>query len=136
MPKTCQHTGCAYKVWGKGFCKNHQWERTDRKPRKITVSKPIKPMSKKLSSERVIYRKLRIEFLARIENMFCAVYPDLRSDQVHHMRGRGKYLNDTSTWLAVSGEGHAWIEANPKLSKERGFTKSRLHLTDSINENE
>jgi len=133
MPKTCQHTGCAYNVWGKGFCKNHQWQRTDKKPKVIKVYK-IKPMSKKLSSERAIYRNLRIEFLQKPENMFCAVYPDLRSDQIHHMRGRGKYLNDTSTWLAVSNEGHKWIEANPKLAKERGFTKSRLQLITPLNQ--
>lgn len=91
-------------------------------------------MSKKLSKERKIYRELRIPFLERIENMFCAVYPNLRATEIHHMRGRGKYLNDTSTWLAVSRPGHEWIENNPKLSRERGFTKSRIKMTDNINE--
>ena len=134
MPKICQHTGCSYNVWGKGFCKNHQWERQDKKPVKVKIVK-IRPMSKKLSKEREIYRKLRIEFLSRFENKFCAVYPDLLATEVHHMRGRGKFLNDISTWLAVSRDGHLWIEAHPALSRERGFTKSRLMMTDNLNEN-
>jgi len=134
MPKTCQHTGCAYNVWGKGFCKNHQWQRTDKNPKVVKVYK-IKPMSKKLSSERVIYRKLRIEFLQKPENMFCAVYPHLLATEIHHPEGRlGKLLNDFSKWIAVSREGHEWIHNNIKLATERGFMRSRLQLTDNLNE--
>lgn len=91
-------------------------------------------MSKKLSKQRVTYRQLREEFLRKPENMFCAVYPSIPATQIHHMKGRGKYLNDTSTWLGVSDTGHEWIEANPKLAKERGFSMSRLQLVTPLNE--
>ena len=91
-------------------------------------------MSKKLSKERKTYRELREEFLSRIENRFCAVYPSLPATQVHHMAGRiGSKLNDTSLWLAVSDVGHRWIEENPKLAKERGFSVSRLKLVKPLN---
>lgn len=134
MPKTCISPDCTYPVFGKGYCRGHQWKRSDKKSK---VNKPvrIKPMSKNLSKEREKYRKLRLEFLEKPDNMFCAVYPHLRADQIHHTRGRGKNLNKVETWLAVSDPGHKWIEENPKLARERGFTKSRLHMTDNLNEN-
>lgn len=91
-------------------------------------------MSKQLSKDRKTYRELREEFLSRPENMFCAVYHSIPATQIHHMRGRGKYLNDISTWLAVSDVGHEWIEANPALSREKGFTMSRLELVTPLNE--
>jgi len=134
MPKTCQHAGCAYNVWGKGFCKNHQWQRTDKKPKVIKAYK-IKPMSKKLSSERVIYRKLRIEFLEKPENMFCAVYPDLLATEIHHPFGRlGEHLNATHEWIPVSREGHIKIETEPAWAKEFGFSGSRLKLVTPLNQ--
>ncbi len=42
-------------------------------------------------------------FLAQIGDHFVFVP---RSSEIHHRRGRGKYLLDTSTWMAVSNEGH------------------------------
>jgi len=50
----------------------------------------------------------------------------LKSTDVHHMKGRGKYLNDTSTWLSVCRTCHEWIENNPKDAKELGYSISRL----------
>lgn len=118
------------------FSKEYRCRKPEKKVQVPKKKAAIRPMSKKLAKERKMYRELRQEFLEKPENMFCAVYPSIPADQIHHMRGRGKYLNDTSTWLGVSGPGHEWIEQNPKLAKERGFTKSRLSMTDQLNENE
>ena len=117
---TCEHCGKRYAM--KHSCK------------KGVKRKPIHPMSKKLSKERKTYRELREEFLSRIENRFCAVYPSLPSSEIHHKKGRGKYLNDTSTWLAVSRIGHEWIHSNVALATERGFMASRLSLVKPLNE--
>lgn len=128
MAKTCASVDCTYPVFGKGLCKGHQWKRTDKKPK---VNKPvkIKPISKKLAKERKTYKELRLEFLDKPGNLFCAVYPDLRATEVHHMIGReGKRLNDTKYWLAVSRQGHEWIENFPELAKQRGYSQSRLNL--------
>jgi len=62
--------------------------------------------------------------------MRCAVYPEKRATEVHHKRGRGKFLNDVSTWLAVSREGHERIEANPLWARDNGFSESRLAKKD------
>lgn len=133
MPKQCKADNCGNYVFGGNYCKWHQHLRP-KKEKPPKVYKPIKKISKKLSKELNTYSVLRKEFLSKPENMFCAVYPHLLAVEVHHMRSRGKYLNDTSTWLAVSREGHMFIEMNPELAKERGFSMSRLHLTDNLND--
>lgn len=121
--KTCQSEKCNHPVWGKGYCKSHQFKRSDFKPRQRD-QKPIRKVSKKMSSELKLYSKLRREFLEA--NPFCAVYPNLPATDIHHKKGRGKYLNDTSTWLSVSREGHQRIEMFPVEAKERGWSVSRL----------
>jgi hypothetical protein len=132
--KTCKSESCTYPVWGKGYCKSHQRLRTDRKASEVKPRKPIRPMSKKLSKERVTYRQLREEFLSKPENMFCAVYPYLRATQIHHPFGRlGEHLNATHEWIAVSHEGHTWIHENVSLAMEKGFLKSRLALVTPLN---
>lgn len=44
-----------------------------------------------------------------------------RSVDVHHMKRRGKYFLDTSSWLAVSRQAHDWIHSNPKEATEMGW---------------
>lgn len=129
--KTCTADNCTQTVWGKGYCKGHQWMRKDKKPA-VKKQKPIRPISKKLSKLRKTYRELREEFLSRPENQFCAVYPSIPANQVHHKRGRGKYLNDVSTWRAVSDIGHEFIEMHAEIAKERGWSESRLTTVKSI----
>lgn len=111
----------------KGKKKGDSLIRPEKRPR-------IRPMSKKLSKERETYRQLREEFLKRPENMFCAVYPSIPSEEIHHSRGRHKYLNEVSTWIAVSRVGHMWIHENVALATERGFMSSRLELVKPLNE--
>jgi hypothetical protein len=35
MAKTCKYPGCTYPVFGGGYCRAHQWKRTDKKPKPI-----------------------------------------------------------------------------------------------------
>lgn len=78
-----------------------------------------------MAQELVIYRKKKREFLDRPENQMCAVFPHLRATQIHHKRGRGRYLNDTSTWLGVSHEGHVFIEMHPETAYENNWSELR-----------
>lgn len=67
--------------------------------------------------------------------MFCAVYPHLLATEVHHIEGReGWRLNNTDKWLGVSRAGHDWINTFPDLARERGFTTSRIKMTDALND--
>ncbi len=47
------------------------------------------------------------------------------STEVHHKKGRGKYLLDTSTWMAVSADGHRYIHKNVKESYSKGYLLNR-----------
>ena len=99
------------------------------KNRKVNLK--LKPLYKipKVSEKRKIddlkYRVLRIEFLGKMENKTCPItkWP---ATEIHHTycgKDRSKYYLDTSTWLAVSRDGHNWIHDNPKEARELGYLK-------------
>lgn len=49
-----------------------------------------------------------------------------RATEVHHKAGRGRYVMlNVSTWLAVCGPCHQWIESNGSQAKARGWKLSR-----------
>lgn len=86
-------------------------------------TKPIKKVSSKMSVQLTIYTKLRRVFLEK--NPLCQASLHnctLQSTDVHHKKGRGKYLNDPTTWLSVCRSCHMWIEEHPVESTEMGFT--------------
>lgn len=81
----------------------------------------IKPVSDKRAIENKAYSTLRKVFL---EGKMCAVFPHLKATDVHHKRYRnGKRLNDVRFWLAVSREGHNYIDANPIEAKEKEWLR-------------
>jgi len=87
----------------------------------------IKPISKKRSKENKIYLAKRIVFLIKPENKYCPVFPSQKTTEVHHKKGRiGTLYLDETFWLAVSSDGHKWIENNPIEAKKRGFSLNRL----------
>lgn len=49
---------------------------------------------------------------------------------VHHKRGRGPYLLDTTTWLAACMSCHRYIEDHPEIAKENGWSESRMMKND------
>lgn len=46
--------------------------------------------------------------------------------ECHHKRGRGEYLLDSTTFLALCHLCHSYIELHPNQAKELGFSESRL----------
>lgn len=120
--KPCKHKNCNCPVWAKGYCKSHQYLRTDKKPTKL------KHETKKRGKENLEYLRKRKEFLSLPENEFCAVFPWLRSTEIHHKKGRiGKLLTDERHFLAVSHEGHRKIENNPEWAYEMGYSIRRTN---------
>ena len=102
------------------------------------LSKPVASASPKLMAYLKRYAPIRDGFLKK--NKRCAVYPEKKSTQVHHKEGRS-YLTFHDQWakdndiprlldvrffLAVSQDGHNWIEANPNAAKEKGWSLNRL----------
>lgn len=87
--------------------------------------KPPKPVSDKRKVENKLYSALRTDFLNLPENHRCPISGQ-PTTEVHHTfsgKDRSKYYLDTSTWLAVSRDGHNWIHDNPKESRELGYLK-------------
>lgn len=65
MPKVCALHTCSNNVFGGGYCRNHQYLRTDKKPKPLKSKQPIrKKTSKKqqssLGEQRELTRKDRL----------------------------------------------------------------------------
>lgn len=126
--KPCLAPECNNPRFGGGYCIRHQMLREDKRVTSLKraglkrTTQP-RPISSKMIHEIARYRTLRKKFLEL--NPRCAVYPHLPATEIHHKKGRGIYLNDVSTWLAVSRQGHRKIEENPEWAKEMGFSLPR-----------
>lgn len=87
----------------------------------------MKKISDKLNRENREYSKKRKIFLE--EHPMCQAklhQCTLKSTEVHHKKGRGKYLLDEATWLSVCRKCHDYIENNPEDALELGFTITRI----------
>ena len=88
--------------------------------------KPIKKVSEKRSVENLQYSADRIVFLGKPENKICPITKKPTTD-IHHKRGRiGSLLLDQRYWVALSREGHKYVEENPEWAKMNGFSLNRL----------
>lgn len=125
MPKICNV--CPNFVFGGGYCKTHQYLR----PRKIEVEKEkpksINKISPALRRKTIEYNKLRIPFI-QLSPLCRAKLPNCTkvTTDIHHMKGRGKYLLDTFTWLPVCRNCHHRIELFPEEAKRLNLSQSRL----------
>ncbi len=89
-------------------------------------NKPIKKVSEKRSVENLQYAADRIVFLGKPENKICPITKKPTTD-VHHKKGRiGSLLLDQRYWVALSREGHKYVEENPEWAKMNGFSLNRL----------
>lgn len=146
--KKCLSDNCKNNVFSHKYCKNHQSQRKDEKflskgNNKKVTRVPIKKVSRKRLSQLAEYSKLRKAFLDLPENKMCKVFPNLKSDQVHHAWGReNERLNDVRYWVAVSDAGHKYLGDHPEEAFEKGWClyrnqkpKSLNGISKSLNEN-
>src|SRR6478735_10503790 len=106
MPKIFKHDGCANPCFGGGYCKYHQYLRSDSsKKASKNTRQGTKPniFSGKKIRENEMYKNSREAYLR--EHPLCEArinFDCLRqASEIHHRRGRGKYFLDISTWLAI-----------------------------------
>lgn len=93
---------------------------------KLKSLNPIPKVSKKRQIENAKYSVLRIEFLGKPENQICPITKQPTTD-IHHKKGRvGSLFLDTRYWVALSREGHKFVEENPEWAKENGYSLNRL----------
>jgi len=99
--------------------------------RALVVQKPKKPyiipkVSEKRKIDNLKYSAQRIVFLGKPENKICPItgWP---TTEIHHKKGRiGELFLDERYWIALSREGHQYVEENPEWAKENGYSLDRL----------
>jgi hypothetical protein len=110
-------------------------EAISKKP--VKPFKPIPRVSERQSRYLRIYAQMRPKFL---HGKPCAVFPEQRATTIHHKMGREvvffaddwarendiPLLIDKRYFLAVSMDGHTFIENNPERAKEKSFSLNRL----------
>lgn len=85
--------------------------------------KPIRKVSVKRVGENKEYSVEGAKFLE--ENQTCQYEGCTQiSEQLHHIEGRGKNINNKSTWMAICAEHHYFIHhIGPKTAREKGYLK-------------
>lgn len=85
--------------------------------------KPIRRVSLKRAKALKEYMILRQAFL--MGHPSCEIArKDIckgRAGEVHHVKGRGKNLNNPMTWLATCRPCHRWIHEHPGQARVLGF---------------
>jgi hypothetical protein len=77
----------------------------------------LKPMSDKRRGQMNIYSEARRKFL---QGAPCRIQGCLRpACDLHHVKGRGQFFLDESTWLAVCRVHHDWIHQNPAEARKQ-----------------
>jgi len=136
--KICKAKGCGEEfnsVFSKhrDFCSTDCYKASRRVDLKLKGFKSIPNVSKKRQAENLQYQVLRKEFLEKPENKICPI-TNWPTTEIHHKRKRRGFADDwarennislyldTRFWLAVSREGHQWIEDNPQEAYELGYS--------------
>lgn len=110
MPKTCAVAGCPNNVFSNKHCLRHQYI--------VKPPKRISPVSKNRARKLREYTDLKKKFLE--EHRKCqANLPDcgVTVTDLHHKGGRGKNLNEVSTWLAVCRKCHDKIHNSMSMEE-------------------
>lgn len=124
----CANTFTPFKSTYK-YCKPKCYYYSVKVPEK--PRKAVKKVSDKRLEENNQYKKLRLEFLSLPENTICPI-KNIPTTDIHHKKGRvGSLFLDTKYWVALSREGHKFVEENPEWAKENGFSVSRLSNEES-----
>lgn len=105
----------------------------------IKRQKTIRKISAKQEKKNEEYMVVRNSFLSLLENKICPITKQ-PTTEVHHKAGRAGFadewarlnntplLIDVRYFLAVSRNGHRWIEENPAEAKQMGYSVDRLTL--------
>lgn len=124
--RVCKLSGVVWKQYNS--LQKCNCEECQKIPKKVAVKKAytIPQVSDKRKIENAKYTVLRIEFLGKKENQICPITGWPTTD-IHHKKGRvGDLFLDTKYWIALSREGHQFVEDNPEWAKENGFSLDRL----------
>ena len=128
--KLCNNCNTEQFIWkndkGSRYCKSC-WYRSKEPAAKPLNKKRINPKSKKMQILDLAYSKLRRKFMEEKPMCEAALHCcNGGSTDVHHKKGRGKYLLMVSTWLSVCRQCHNYIEEHPEEAIELGYSEKRI----------
>lgn len=129
-PKICEKCKADNKPrWSAKFkcCKTCFFKYFNKPTAKAPPKKNISKVGSKLLAELAVYRKKRIKFLT--ENPLCQGNLKgctFESTDLHHAKGRGKYLNVENYFRALCRNCHDYIELHPDEAKELKLSINRL----------
>lgn len=87
----------------------------------------LRPVSASQKRRLQVYERLKKAFLAL--HPVCAICSQRKSTDVHHRKGRGPYLLDETTWMALCRPCHDHIHQNVGWSLTKGYLIARLSKT-------
>lgn len=124
--RVCKLSGVVWKQYNS--LQKCNCDKCKKLPKKTTVKKQysIPKVSEKRKIDNLKYSAQRIIFLGKKENKICPITGWPTTD-IHHKKGRvGDLFLDEKYWVALSREGHQYVEDNPEWAKENGFSLDRL----------
>lgn len=130
--KQCDSCGQEKLIWknfnGKKYCKTCWLVENKPITKPFNVKKVhIKLKSTKLAALELLYAKLRIDYLSKHSNCEAKLpICTFKATDIHHKKGRGPFLLDVSSWIAVCRVCHTYIELHPLEAKELGLSENRL----------
>lgn len=127
MSKKCKVSKCNYPVFSEGYCKYHQYMRTDEKAKKQRENyynkkrnaKKIKPQSEKRKKMDVIYHYTKEEFIEqkKEENEYYCIFCGngfSKTPDIHHLKGRDDDLLIKPKYWGLAHRGcHSQYHDNP-----------------------
>lgn len=126
MPKQCDKDGCNNNRFGGGYCKYHQYLRTDKKQKRL----PFK--SAKRIEEDKLYIPIATKFknenpLCKINSPVCTKF----TQGVHHPKGRGIYLLAVNLFIPACNPCNDYCEDHHAWAVENGFKESKFTPVES-----
>ena len=91
----------------------------------IKRKKPLRRVSPKHAKELRLYSKLAKEY--KMEHCYCEAkispHCTFHTTDIHHVMGRGKYLNVPSLFLGVCRACHDYLHQHPSEARSKNLLK-------------
>lgn len=130
--KLCQHSDCMNPVFGGGYCKNHQYKRTDKKPVKSAYEKAVE--KKKAQGQNSKVRGLiNTDQNKLVQNQTAEDFDLMQKwfDEFAKIIEADPYCDECRTFIPKQFYRAASAHCLPKR-KEYGFPSVKLHPENRI----
>jgi hypothetical protein len=116
--KTCKAENCSYNQFGGGYCRNHQYKRTDKKQAKIKVYSDKRAKINREQYQPAAKEYIRANQVCSIKSLVCTG----TAQCVHHSKGKKTIheLLDVTYWKSSCYACNSWVESNDETARAQG----------------